>query len=395
MAYCKICGKPNCKKHSFLLGKIINLKEFSGSSPPEIFVGRYNYPNINIGILSPQGYGDTEIFSSSEQWHKNQLNIQQILLLRNQLIYGRTKGHIKYLNTKQGLNQTNKKFLSTMQEVAMTHKSISAEFKLKKTISRHDEKDDKSPLITNAAPIENVRLQENPIIKRKVDYITSDTDAKSVTGILELEKSGLTSPQIIKILSAGLLGFRTRRKLVPTRWSITAVDDTISKEKLKKIRFYPEINETLLFHSEYNGNHYEIILLPDKFSFEVIEIATANPNIWQDYEGFFPRKKYAESVTGAYYANRIALTEYLESIKRQATALFFREIKPEYDAPLGVGILREVSRVAFKQQPEKFNTIQEALNQAQTRLNQPIKNFTNKSEILKQYKKQTRLSKWF
>jgi len=388
MTYCKICGMPNCKKHSFLLGKIINLKEFSGSSPPEIFIGKYNYPDINIGILSPQGHGNTEVFSSPEQWHKNNLKIPEILSLRNQLIYGKTKGHIKNFNI-------NKKFLNTMQEVAMTHKSISTEFKLKKPVSKHDEKDNRSPLITNAAPVEKVRLQENPKIKRKVDYITSDTDSKSVTGILELEKSGLNSSQIIKILSAGLLGFRTRRKLVPTRWSITAVDTTISKEKLKKIRFYNEINEILLFNSEYNGNHYEILLLPSKFSFEVIETTILNNQFWQDYETFFPKKTYAESVTGAYYANRLTLTEYLESIKKQATALIFREIRPEYYAPLGVGILRELTREAFRQKPEKFETIKQALNKAQTRLKTPIQNFVNKSILLKEYGKQTRLNNWF
>ena len=36
----------------------------------------------------------------------------------------------------------------------------------------------------------------------------------------------------------------------------------------------------------------------------------------QDYEGFNGRKEYADDVTGAYYANRLALVEYLEKIKR-------------------------------------------------------------------------------
>ena len=66
MAYCKICGEENCKKHSFLLGKAITLKEFSGSSPPEIFVGRWNYPNVYTGILSPEESGNMQILSSAE-----------------------------------------------------------------------------------------------------------------------------------------------------------------------------------------------------------------------------------------------------------------------------------------------------------------------------------------
>ena len=156
MTYCKICNKPNCKKHIFLLGKIKNIREFSGSSPPEIFVGKYNYPNVNIGILSPITHGNTSIMSSVEEWHKQNLQIPKITSLRSKLIYGRTQNHIKKLNQK---------FLSTMQEVALTSKSISTEFKLKKPIFANKEKETMVPLISNAAQIEKVKLQENPNIK--------------------------------------------------------------------------------------------------------------------------------------------------------------------------------------------------------------------------------------
>jgi len=386
MKYCKICNKPNCKEHNFLIPKTISIKDFSGSSPPEIFVGRYNYPNINIGILSPQSHGDTSQLSSPEEWHKNQLSIKDIVSLRNQLIYGRTKSYIKNFNTN---------FLKTMQQVALTHKSVSTEFNLKKSITYHIEKDSKAPLITNAALVKKVRLQENPKIKPKVDYITEDTDAKSITGILELYRSKIKTSHIMKILSAGLLGRKTFRKLVPTRWSITAVDSTISKEKLKKIKYHQEINEIMVFTSEYLGNHYEFLLLPDKWSFEVIEISLANKGIWKDYESFFPRKKYAFSVTGAYYANRLALTEYLEKIKKQCSCLVMREVRKEYNVPLGVGILREASRQAFQNPPRKFPSIPEALNNIQLRLNQPITNYTHNSKLLSEYKKQSRISNWF
>jgi len=395
MTHCKICGKPNCKEHSFLLPKIKNIREFSGSSPPEIFVGRYNYPNINVGILSPTIQGNTKIMSSVEEWHKNKLQIPKILNLRTQLIYGRTQNHIKKLNQK---------FISTMKEVALTNKSISTEFKLKKSISAHKEHDQAIPLITNAAQIEKVTLQENPIIKPKIDYIAGDTDALSTTGILELEPYTTTS-HIIKILSAGLLGRKTLRKLVPTRWSITAIDNTLSKQKLKKIRYFPEISEILVFTAEYLGNHYEFLLLPDKWSFEVIERALPRkgkmsgkprlPYIWTDYESFFNRKKYASSVTGAYYANRLALCEYLSKIHRQASCLVFREILPEYTTPLGVGILRQASREAFTSTPQKYPTLQDALHSIQNRLKQPITNYTQSSKLLKGYQKQSRLSKFF
>lgn len=389
MDNCKICGELNCKKHSFLLPRSFSLKEFSGSSPPEIFIGRYGYPNINVGILSPIEHGDTQIMSSAEKWHEKRLKIPEIVSMRNKLIYGKSKSCIK--NPITPINS----FLSTLQEVAMTHKSISAEFKLKKAIFKNKEQERRNPLIVNAAQVEKVTLQENPKIIPKVEYITSDTDAKATIGILELEKSGLQSSQIIKIFSAGLLGLRTNRKLVPTRWSITAVDSTLSEEKLKKIRYNKEISDFLVFTSDYLGNHYEFLLLPAKWSFEVIEKGVYHAGIWKDYESFFKRKKYAESVTGAYYANRLALCEYLENISRQASCLVIREILPEYNVPLGVGILRETSRAAFKQQPKKFNTLQEALKNIQQRLKQPITNYICNSNLLAEFGKQSRLEKWF
>lgn len=385
---CRVCGKVNCRLHEFNLGIIKRIDSFSGSSPPEIFVGRYNYPNVNIGILSPQEKGNTKLYSSQELWHEKKLPIPEILSLRAKLIYGRTKGNVKKVVEKSP-------FLSTMQEIAMTSKSVSTEFKLEKPIETHDESESYIPIIKNSAQVKSVRLEENPMIERKIDYLVNDTDALSKTSLLELEKAKTPVSTIIKILSAGLLGLKTRRKLVPTRWSITAVDDLLSKEKLKKIKLYPEISDYLLFNAEYIGNHYEILLLPDKFSFEVIEINKQNPNLaWQDHETFFPRKTYAESVTGAYYANRLALCEYLEKQQKQASCLIFREITEEYTQSMGVGVLRQLAREAFSKQPEKFSSLQEALSIIQTRLKLPIATFTNKSILLRDYKKQAKLTNW-
>jgi len=382
MTHCKICGELNCKKHSFLLGKAREIKEFSGSSPPEIFIGKWNYPNVYAGILSPQEFGDTKILSSPELWHENRLPIPNILEFRNKLIYGRTSTNIKRV-------LTDSKIIPVVQEVAMTHKSISTEFKLKKSITANKEHDARVPLISHAAQVESIRLQENPIIKTKIEYLVNDTDVKSSVALLELEKSSIETSNIVKLLSAGLLGLKKNRKLVPTRWSISCVDSILSENKLKIIKDYPQINEYFIFHDEYLGNHYEIILIPNYWSFEVIEISLTSQEVWKDYESFFKRETYADDVTGAYYANRLSVCEYLEKIKRQASILILREIRPEYYSPLGVGILRETTRSAFKKQPNKFNTLQEAFADSQTRLKSPIQNFLKESKLLKSLQQTT------
>jgi len=391
------CGKP-CK----ILAKIKNFfpktkTHFSGSSPPEVFVGRMGYPRVNTGILSPQEKGNKEEMSLPEIWYEKNLTIKEILNHRGQLIYSRFKSKISDA-------RNSRKFLSIMQEISLADKSVSTEFFLKKPVKTSIDVDKSFPIIGNPAPLKAIRLEENPHVNRKVDYIVSDTDNKAASSIIELYKTKTTeTSSIIKILSAGLLGLKKNRKLVPTRWSVTATDDTLSKFLLKKIRFYPEISEILLFHGYYVGNHYEFLLLPDKFSFEVLEAYFAgsvwNPsnkiNLAQDYEPFSGRKTYASFVTGAYYTARLAVCEYLEKTKRQASCLIMREERPEYYAPLGVGILRELGRDAFSKKPEKFNTIQEAIQQAQTRLKLPVTTFTNKSWLLKEYGVQKRLQEFF
>ena len=382
MAYCRICGKYECKEHSMFLGRARKISEFSGSSPPEIFVGKWNYPNVYVGILSPEEYGNTKIMSSAEEWHAKKLGIRDVVNLRNKLIYGRSQSNIKKV-------LHGSKFMSVLQEVAMTSKSVASEFVLKKPITRNDEKENRVPLIANAAPVESVKLQENPKIEKKVDYLVNDTDVKSKDALLELEKGGIDTSSMIKLLSAGLLGLRKNRKLVPTRWSITAVDSNLSNEKIEKIRYYPHISEYMVFHDEYIGNHYEILLIPRYWSFEVLEISLKSFGIWRDSETIFKRKKYAESVTGAYYANRLAVCEYLERVKKQASVLIFREIRPEYYAPLGVGILRETTRSAMRQQGKKFESFKEALNNIQTRLRIPVERYLKESSLMEEMKQRS------
>jgi len=391
------CGKP-CKIYSKIKDFTPKTKKhFSGSSPPEIFVGRYNYPSIQAGILSPEIIENTEVMGMPELWHKKKLSIDNILSKRGQLIYGKFGTQIKQTKVKKT------KFTELMQEIGMAYKSVSTEFFLKKKPKQTLELNKMSATIGNPAPLEHARLQENPKIKAKVNYLVTDTDVKSANAMKELHKHKISTSNIIKILSAGLLGKKTARRLVPTRWAITATDDTLSKNLLKKIKYYPEINEIQLFHGYYIGNHYEILLLPDKFSFEVIEAyfsgsawnQTQKLSIAQDYEFYHGRKKYAFNVTGAYYTTKLAIAEYFEKIKRQASVFIMREERPEYYAPLGVGILRELCREALTKPPEKFNTIQEALAKARTRLKLPISTFTSISKILPEYKKQSRLTQWF
>jgi len=396
-----LCGKP-CKILSRFIEKAPKPKlHFSGSSPPEIFVGRINYPNVFSGILAPSDYGEkeTEILSTPEQWVSKDLQIDEILELRGQLIYGRGISHIKSVN-----EISSKNLKQVTAELALSDRPVSTEFFLKKLPTQEFTANKLFTIMTNPAPIKKVSLEENPHVHKKVDYLTSDYDVKAVTALGELYKTNqITTTHLQKLFSAGLLGTKNKRKMVPTRWSITAVDDTLGKKLLEKIRYYPEINKIELFHHDYNGNHFEILLLPSAWSFEVIEVSVKG-NVWggvdknyfmQDYESFFPRKSYAENVVGAYYADRLAVLEYLEKIKKQASVLVLHEERPEYYAPLGVGIIRESIRKMFSsEKKENPISIEDAFSLIKTRTDL-VEEYKSRSWLLKNYGKQKKITDWF
>lgn len=415
-----LCGQP-CKILTKFKQSAPKIKtHFSGATPPEVFVGRMNYPNVFSGILAPNQFGNTTKFSTPAQWIKKDLDIETILELRGKMIYSRnTQSHIK----------SSTKMKQTTKELALSSKPVSTEFFLRKKPSFNFTASKFFQIMTNPAPLKKAVLEENPKVEKKVDYLTNDYDAKSVDALNELYKSKIQTTHLQKLLAVGLLGRKIKRKMVPTRWAITAVDDTLGKNLLDKIRYYKELAQIELFHHDYNGNHFEVLLLPAKFSFEVIEVSmsgstwasdsllqedkikkvsnvnanyekesinSTNDVYMQDYEGFYGRKQYAKNVVGAYYADRLAVCEYLEKIKRQASVLVLHEERPEYYAPLGVGIIRESLRKMFAStKKENPNTIEESLISAGLRMSSPISKHKKMSWLLENYGKQKTLKEFF
>jgi hypothetical protein len=397
MAISDLCirckGKGLCGKRCRILDKFIDnapkaTTHFHGKSAPEVFVGRVGYPNVNSGILAPSENDNVSNFPSAEEWSKNNFSVENVLRLRGQLIYGRGVSNIKSPNSLKQVTQ----------ELALSSKPVSTEIFLKKKPTFNFTTSAVFSPMTNPAPIDRALLEENPSVNKKVDYLTSDYDIKATSALEDLYKDKIKVDHLQKLLSVGLLGVKMNRRMVPTRWSITATDDIISKKLLEKIRYFPEISEITLLTGNFVGNYIEIIILPGNFSFESMEIWMAgnfyagdSTKISQDYEGFNGRKTYASNVTGGYYAMRLAVCEYLARIGRQGTVLAVREIRPEYYAPLGVGIVRECARKAVANKEKTFDSIDEILREIQTRLITPSEVVKEKSWILANYKKQKSL----
>ncbi len=383
-----LCGK-RCKILDSFIKDSPKIKEhFSGSSPPEVFVGRVDYPNVFCGVLSPNEWGDTAKMSLPEEWVKKDLSIEQVLGYRAKMIYARNKSNIK----------AQKSIRNLLQDLALTSKPTSTEFFLEKKPTQTFTASKLFTIMANPAPLKKAIIEENLSVPNKVDHLVNDTDAKSLDAVNELYSSNIGISHIQKLFSTGLLGMKKNRKMVPTRWSITAIDDIVGKEILEKIKQYSSISEFELFTEYYNGNHFEILFLPGYFEFEVIEVSFSG-SLWSenktsfvhDYESFFGRKTYAENVVGAYYADRLSTTEYLEKIKRQAKVIVFHEEREEYYAPLGVGIIREAIRRAMQKQPEKFSTLKEALEKMKIRVKFDWNEYMKNCKIIRDYGKQRSL----
>jgi hypothetical protein len=204
-------------------------------------------------------------------------------------------------------------------------------------------------------------------VERAVDRITSDPDLGATEACVALNNDSIDVYQISKLMTAGLLG--KRRKFVPTRWAITAVDDTVSTSLKKEIARFPPVEEILFFSGEIFANRIACILVPGDWKYEMIEI-WGKHTLWggeedvivQDREGM--TKSGYSPISGAYYSARLAVCEYLKSIRRSARVIVVRSVSSDYWAPLGTWVIREATRNAMGTLPVPCPSLDTAVQHA-------------------------------
>ena len=218
-------------------------------------------------------------------------------------------------------------------------------------------------------------------------------------------KKGFDETFLTRILSIGTLGVKHQRKLVPTRWSITAVDDSLGKNLVDEVKYFKEADYSLFFGG-YMGNYFLIMFFPRVWSYELFEmyLPTSLLNMSNevkyttDYEFFDGRKSYANNCVGGYYASRLAVLEKLKSMKKQATVLVLRFITDEYTTPLGVWVVREAVRKAMNS-GETFNSEVEMIEYAQRltsmHFHYNVDNILVKSQVLERCRTQKTLKDFF
>jgi len=375
--------------------ELLKGKDLQSASPPGVFVSWNGYPKVKLSPMAPAvKQEDVWLTDDSDKWFG--LPAEKIISFRESLVRGNME-----LEVKQASNPGYK--LLDVQETLMAKKPVGIEMELKNApkLRELSFSDFHAPMGPQA-DLKQFKMTENPSINPKIDRMVSDTDAKALEAITELYKNNVGVNQLHKILSAGMLGVKKNRKLTPTRWSIVAIDSNLSEYFIdEKIKYYPQIQEISLFSSNYLENYYYILLIPQEWSYELMEAwkpgASWNalgkePTFMSDHEFYQGRKNYAENTAGGYYAVRLAIAEYLIKIRRQATALVFREIGDAGTPSLGVFKCRETARDALKKKPLTFSNIDLALKYLETKLTIPLKFWAKESVLLDKIYHQKKLT---
>ncbi len=391
------CGLKYCPvlhKNKVKFNVIQDINEDIDGSAPSVFVGHFGYPNINVGIMSTTAQNPDE-YDNPRQWANTNKEMQDIVNFRSSLINSRFKSNIKQKT----------RFLETSQEIGMASKAPDVEINLKdKPKARITFNPTEAPQ-GPSAELKNVLLTENPKIEKQVEKVVSDTDFKAGNAINQLFKKGYDENFLSRMLSIGNLGMKKQRKLVPTRWSITAVDDNLGKEIIDEIKDYTTTPYTAYFGG-YMGNYYLVMMVDDVWSYELFEIYAPKVswNLYDtiqfmtDNEFYDGRKTYAENCAGGYYAARLPILEKLKKERKQSSLLVLRFVTDDYLLPLGVWVCREATRKSLLSKPLHFDSKELMLNYAKAlakkKFNMDISSILSQSKLLSRLKTQNKLTQF-
>jgi len=390
----RLCGKDRCPLMIKFYSQsktlpLLSTKDLEGCSPPAVFVGRFGYPKVDIGPLVPPEFGDTSIMDKPEHWVGK--SIDEIVDMRFRLVRG--KYRIDATDFKSA-----GRIVDNIQELALTERPLEVEANFTQKPRGRVILDDEVQPFGPSARMEKMTIG-NPHFERNLEKSFYDTDLRAVEAVVNAYKNGTLISEIQKAFSVGTMGVDKRRRFVPTRWSITAVDDMIGKNLLKTTKFNNTIDEFRIYQWEQLDNRWCVMFMPCTWRFELIEAwypnTTWNPTgrdieIISSHEFYDGRSDYAE-IGGCYYASRMAVNELLIEEGKTAGVVIFREAHPGYVMPVGVWNVRENVRAALKTQPYKYDNLDTALNHVDNVMDIDKKTWIHNSGVLRDFMTQRRI----
>lgn len=350
-------------------------RELDGSTPPSVFIGSWNYPKVYAGPMISPIQGDTVIMDTPECWIDNNKTQEDIIGYRLNLVRGKLTNKVTDLDNS---------FVEKLQEISMASTSINseAEFGSKpRGLSFNEEHAPHGPsALIEKFDIESVKWD------RELEKAFYDSDLKAADAVMHLHHQDVPFSSIQKAFSVGTMGIGKNRKMVPTRWSITACDSTIGDRLLREVRNYDIIETHRVYEYNSLNNYYAVLLLPQEWQFEWMEaflhVLGREELIFSDYENNGGKKEYSR-VGGCYYTSKMAVLEELASKKKQSAAIILREAYHGY-IPLGVFNVRENIRSAMNEPYKEFEDMKTALAYIDSKLKLPLEKFIKGSDLLKE-----------
>ena len=371
----------NWQEYLSKYGNLFRSDSISGSSPPSIFVGSYGYPKVGVGPMLPPIHGDTTLLDSPELWLGKTL--EDIVNFRLSLVRGIEK--ISIQNT-QG------RFIENLHEVAMSSHSIDTDLQFHKTTLPVTTIDGESAPFGPVGDIKSAKFFSTRSDK-SIERVYYDHDLKAQDAVLTLYNKGIDISKIQKCFSIGMLG--KKRKLVPTKWSITATDDIISKSLVSEILEFDLIDSCRIFSHDHLGNMFSVILFPHRWLFEMQEAWHDENKVGFGFDSEDARGiDHPPAIAGAYFAAKLGVAEYLVQKKLQAAVLVLREIRPEYAVPVGVWQIREAIRAAMKKEPYIAGNFIDGVNFASKRMSIGKSEWLSRGRLLKMLKQKS-ISEFF
>ena len=394
----RLCGKDRCPLMIKFYSQqrtmpLVDLKDLAGCSPPAVFVGRYGYPKVDIGPLLPPEFGDTSILDKPELWVGK--SIDEIVDMRFRLVRGKYRIDAKNFKAAG-------RIVDNVQELALTERPLEVEANFRQKPRGRVILDDEVQPFGPSARMDAMTIG-NGRFERNLEKNFYDVDLNATGAVVNAYKNGTLISEIQKAFSVGTMGVDKRRCFVPTRWSITAVDDIIGKDLLKTTKYNQTIDEFRIYQWEQLDNRWCVLMMPCTWRYELIEAwypnTTWNPlgktiDIISSHEFYEGRSDYAE-IGGCYYAARMAVNELLLKERRTAGAVIMREAHPGYVMPVGVWNVRENVRAALTTKPYKFDTLDKALAHVDGVMDIKKDTWIKNSGILKDFLTQRRIEDYY
>ncbi|HPH35093.1 MAG TPA: hypothetical protein PLU94_06330 [Methanoregulaceae archaeon] len=363
-------------------------KTLEGTSPPSVFVGSWNYPKVYAGPMITPALGDTRIVDTPESWIPGGLSQDEIIRYRMSLIRGMRLCDTRDLSSP---------FAEQLRDIALSSMSLETEAVFSGTPVGGSSGEQHTPFGPSGY-LDHFETGSSKWIK-DLEKVYYDTDLTARDAIIHLHAEGLATSLVQKALSAGVMGRKKDRKLVPTRWAITAYDTLIGNSLLSKVRNCDGIDSYYVHQFSSLHNHYAVILMPGPWEFEWIEaflhVEGKEELIFSDHESYRGKREYS-CVGGCYYSSKMAVLEALGRLQKQAGVILLREARKGY-IPMGVFNVRENIRHAMAQTPVIFEDLSSALNHVSQTFQVPIPRFIMESTLLARSlrEKQMRLSDFF